>query len=68
MLRVYSQALIFFLHIEQALNSDKDQSEGTYTNASPPRTQSAIKLEDGHDGAVNQNAEESANHIPHAAS
>ena len=66
--RVYSQALIYYIHIEHAMNSDKDQSEGTYTKASPPRTQGTIKLEDGYDSAINQDAEESADHISRAAS
>ena len=59
---------MLFSHIEQALNSDKDQCEDTHTNASPPRTQGAIKLEDGYDSAVNQDTKQSANHISYTTS
>src|SRR5258707_14375781 len=34
---------MFFSHVEQALNPNKDQGQQTHTDASPPRTQGAVE-------------------------
>ena len=44
---------MLFSHVEQALDPDKDEGEKTHANASPPRTQGTVELQNGNDGAVN---------------
>ena len=56
----------FSSYIEHTLNSDKDQREKAHTNAGPPGTQSAIELEDGHDGLIDQDTKRSADHTTNA--
>jgi hypothetical protein len=57
---------IFSSCIEHTLNCDKDQREKAHANASPPRTQSAVELEDGHDGLIDQDTKRSADHTANA--
>jgi hypothetical protein len=57
---------IFSSCMEHTLNSDKDQRESAHANASPPRTQSAIELEDGYDDLIDQDTKWSADHTTNA--
>ena len=54
-------------HIEQALNTDKDQRENTDNNTGPPRTQGPIELKDGYNGPGDQHAKQGADHVTNAA-
>jgi hypothetical protein len=57
---------VLFSHIEQTLNPDKDQSQQSHTDARPPRTQGAIELQDGDDGAVDQYPKQGADYISYS--
>jgi hypothetical protein len=45
-------SVMFLSHVEQALNSDKNQGQRADAYARPPRAQRAIELQDGDDSAV----------------
>jgi hypothetical protein len=59
---------VFFPHVEQALDSDKDKRQHTHSDARPPGAQRTVKLKDGYNRTVDQNTKQSTENIANTTS